>query len=201
MRKQPQQRRSREMVDRIVSAGRAVLSEDGYDACSTNRIAARAGVSPGSVYQYFPDKASIVAAVIDGWSDETAERVAASLADRVGEPGGAGMVRATVEALLSALEADPELLRVVSEELPLAQHKERRTALERRVRELTATWLAVRPGTAPDPATTAWVLVLALENLAVRWVLDAPPIPRERIVEELVALVTGYLGAARAPGP
>ena len=123
------------MVERIVAAGRAVLAEDGYDACSTNRIAARAGVSPGSIYQYFPDKAAIVAAVIEGWSDETAERVAASLADRVGEPGGIGMVRATIEALLSALEADPELLRVVSEELPLAQHKDRRTALERRVRE------------------------------------------------------------------
>lgn len=198
MRKQPQQRRSREMVDRIVAAGRAVLAEEGYDACSTNRIAARAGVSPGSIYQYFPDKAAIVAAVIDRWSDETAERVTASLADRVGEPGGAGMVRATVEALLSALAADPELLRVVSEELPLAQHKHRRTALERRVRELTATWLAVRStSTAPEPSVSAWVLVLALENLAVRWVLDGPPIPRERIVEELVALVTGYLSATR----
>ena len=83
----------------------------------------------------------------------------------------------------------------------MAQHKERRTALERRVRELTATWLAVRPGasTAPDPAVSAWVLVLALENLAVRWVLDSPPVPRERLVEELVALVTGYLSAPR-PG-
>ena len=191
------------MVDRIVAAGRAVLAEEGYDACSTNRIAARAGVSPGSVYQYFPDKAAIVAAVIEGWSDETAERVAASLADRVGEPGGIGMVRATIEALLSALEADPELLRVVSEELPLAQHKDRRTALERRVRELTATWLAVRPGasTAPEPAVSAWVLVLALENLAVRWVLDSPPVPRERLVEELVALVTGYLSAPRPGWP
>lgn len=187
------------MVDRIVTAGRAVLAEEGYDACSTNRIAARAGVSPGSLYQYFPDKAAVVAAVIDGWSEEVSERVAASLADRVGEPGGAGMVRATVEALLAAIEADPELLRVVAEELPVAQHKERRTALERRVRELTATWLAVRPGASsvPEPATSAWVLVLALEQLAVRWVLDRPPIPRERIVDELVALVTGYLSAPR----
>ena len=180
------------MVDRIVDAGRAVLAEDGYDACSTNRIAARAGVSPGSLYQYFPDKAAVVAAVIDGWSDETAERVAASLAERAGETGPA-MVRATVEALLAALEADPELLRVVTEELPQARHKQRRDALERRVRELTAAWLGA--GGVPDPATAAWVLVLALENLAVRWVLDRPPVPREALVEELVSLVTGYLSA------
>ncbi|WP_300540494.1 hypothetical protein [uncultured Nocardioides sp.] len=61
-----------------------------------------------------------------------------------------------------------------------------------------ATWPTTCP-TAPDPAVSAWVLVLALENLAVRWVLDSPPVPRERLVEELVALVTGYLSAPR-PG-
>jgi AcrR family transcriptional regulator len=200
MRKEPQQRRSREMVHRIVGAGRAVLAEEGYDACSTNRIATRAGVSPGSVYQYFPDKAAIVAAVIDGWSEETSERVAAALADRLGERDPIAMVRATVDALLAALEADPELLRVVSEELPVAVHKGRRAALERRVRELTAAWLTVRPGstTISDPGTSAWLLVLTLEQLAVRWVLDRPPIAREQLVEEIVVLVSGYLAAPRA---
>lgn len=197
MRKAPQQARSREMVERIVAAGRTVLIERGYDAFSTNRVATVAGVSPGSLYQYFPDKAAILEVVIDRYWEEVADRVAASLADRIGEFGPA-MVRATADALLTALEADRELLRVVAEELPVQRNRERRAALERRVRELVTTYLAARPGTStrPHPAVTAWVVVLAIENLAMRWVLDQPEtVTREQLLDEVLALVGGYLSA------
>ncbi|WP_219996319.1 TetR/AcrR family transcriptional regulator [Nocardioides humi] len=195
MRKAPQQARSREMVERIVAAGRTVLVERGYDAFSTNRVATVAGVSPGSLYQYFPDKAAILAVVIDRYWEEVAERVAASLADRIGA-FGPSMVRDTADALLTALEADRELLRVVAEELPIQRSKERRAALERRVRELAATYLAARPDLThrPSPAIAAWVVVNAVENLAVRWVLDQPSVvSREQLLDEMVALVGGYL--------
>lgn len=184
------------MVERLVAAGRSVLVTEGYDALSTNKVAAAAGVSPGSLYQYFPDKSAILAVVIDRYWEEVAERVAASLADHVGEVGP-GMVRATADALLTALEADPVLLRVVAEELPISHTRERRATLERRVRELAATYLMARPDATrrPDPAATAWVVVLAIESLAVRWVLDEPPIERHRMLDEIVALVAGYLQA------
>lgn len=194
MRKEPRQARSRQMVERIVDAGRDVLLSDGYDAFSTNRVAATAGVSPGSLYQYFPDKSAIVDVVIDRYWDEVAERVAAALADRISETGPA-MVRDTADALVSALEADRPLLRVVAEELPVASNRDRRGLLEQRVRELMATYLAARPDASrrPDPSVAAWVLVLALENLAMRWVLDQPRISREQLLDEIVALVGGYL--------
>ena len=183
------------MVERILAAGRAVLVERGYDAFSTNRVAAVAEVSPGSLYQYFPDKAAILELVVDRYWDEVAERVTASLADRLGTTGIA-MIRGTSAALIEALEADPVLLRVVSEELPLARNRQRRAVLEGRVRELVAAYLALRPGASarPDPAAAAWVIVLAVESLATRWVLDQPSIARERVVEEMTALVAGYLG-------
>lgn len=192
----PQQARSREMVARIVAAGRRVLVEQGYDAFSTNRVAAAAGISPGSLYQYFPDKAAILDLVIDQYWDEVADRVAASLADRLGEVGPA-MVRSTADALLSALESDRELLRVVTVELPAARSAARRAALERRVRELATAYLAARPVAGRDPAAAAWVVVLAMENLALRWVLDSPPaLSREQLLDEVVALFSGYLAAA-----
>lgn len=182
------------MVDRIVAAGRSVLVTDGYDAFSTNRVAAAAGVSPGSVYQYFPDKAAIVDVVVDRYWDDVAEKVAAALADRIGTFGPA-MVRETADALLGALEDDPAVLRVVAEELPISRNRDRLTVLERRVRDLVSTFLAARPESShrPDPAVTAWVVVIALEQLAVRWVLDQPPVTREQVVEEILALVSGYL--------
>ncbi|GAA3533684.1 TetR/AcrR family transcriptional regulator [Nocardioides daeguensis] len=195
MRKAPQQARSREMVERLVTAGRRVLVERGYDAFSTNRVATVAGVSPGSLYQYFPDKAAILEVVIDRYWEEVADRVAASLADRIGE-FGPGMVRATTDALLTALEADRELLRVVAEELPVQRNRERRAALERRVRELMTTYLAARPDSShrPNPAVASWVVVLAIENLAMRWVLDQPEVvTRDQLLDEVLALVGGYL--------
>lgn len=197
MRKSPQQARSRDMVERIVAAGREVLVASGYDAFSTNRVAAAAGVSPGSLYQYFPDKAAILDVVIDRYWSEVAEDVAASLADRIGELGPA-MVRDTADALVSALEADPVVLRVVAEELPIGRNRDRRAALERRVRELATTLLAARPETStrPSPAVAAWVVVLAVENLALRWVLDQPEaVSRDQLLDEMVALVGGYLSA------
>jgi AcrR family transcriptional regulator len=188
------------MVDRIVAAGRAVLVDDGYDAFSTNRVAARAGVSPGSLYQYFPDKGAIVDVVVDRYWEEVAERVAASLADRIADFGPTA-VRETADALLAALEDDPALLRVVARELPLSRNHARLEALERRVRDLVATYLAVRPeaSTRPTPAVTAWVVVIAMEQLAVRWVLDRPSVTREQLLDEVQAFVTGYLGPV-SPG-
>lgn len=195
MRRSPQQARSRDMVERIVAAGRAVLVHDGYDAFSTNRVAREAGISPGSLYQYFPDKAAVLDVVVDRYWDEIADAIAAALADRVGAAPGPGLIRDTVDALLLALESDPVLLRVVAEDLPVRHSRARRQALERRVRELTTLFLATSPrARQTSPATTAWILTVVAENVALRWVLDQPSgISREQVVDELVAVVSRYL--------
>lgn len=64
-RKQPCQARSRHAVAAIVEACRQILRTDGYSAASTRRIAERAGVSIGSLYQYFPSKEAVVVAVAE----------------------------------------------------------------------------------------------------------------------------------------
>jgi AcrR family transcriptional regulator len=74
----PRQRRSQEIVDSIVQAGQLVLLEAGPDALTTNRIAERAGVSIGSLYRYFPNKAAIVDAIYEA----EAKLEAASALDR-----------------------------------------------------------------------------------------------------------------------
>ena len=182
------------MVERIVAAGRSVLVDDGYDAFSTNRVAAEAGISPGSLYQYFPDKAAILDVVVDRYWERVADGVAASLSDRITGIGPT-LVRDVADALLTALESDRALMRVVAEELPLGRNRERLSDLERRVRDLSTAYLAARPATSrrPDPAAAAWMIVLAIENLAVRWVLDRPAITRDEFLDEIVALVGGYL--------
>lgn len=63
-RKVPQQARSRKMVSQILEAATRVLEEDGLKGFNTNAVAEAAGISIGSLYQYFPDKDSMVAMLI-----------------------------------------------------------------------------------------------------------------------------------------
>lgn len=65
MRRPPQQKRSREMVERLLDATAATLAERGLDNTTTNHIAERAGVSIGSLYQYFPDKQALIEALLE----------------------------------------------------------------------------------------------------------------------------------------
>lgn len=64
-RKKPVQRRAKETVRAIVEATAHLLREGGVDAVSTNAVAVRAGVSIGSLYQYYPSRESLVAAVVE----------------------------------------------------------------------------------------------------------------------------------------
>jgi AcrR family transcriptional regulator len=74
----PQQARSKRMVDKILRAATRVFTEVGFEAATTNLIAERAGVSVGSLYQFFPNKVSLLRAIQKGWL----ERLRADL-DRV----------------------------------------------------------------------------------------------------------------------
>ncbi len=63
-RKQPVQRRSIAVVDAILEASIRVLDKEGYSAFNTNRVAEVAGVSVGSIYQYFPSKQAILMTIL-----------------------------------------------------------------------------------------------------------------------------------------
>ena len=68
-RSRPQQSRSRAKLGRILTATAELLEELSYDDLGTRLIAERAGVSIGSLYRFFPDKDSIVQALLLGWLD------------------------------------------------------------------------------------------------------------------------------------
>src|SRR5689334_20025487 len=85
-RKAPHQERSRATVDAILAATARILVKDGYDRASTNKIAAAAGVSVGSLYQYFPSKEALVAALIEKHSAEMLEIFEAQATQLLGAP-------------------------------------------------------------------------------------------------------------------
>ncbi|MGH8456078.1 MAG: TetR/AcrR family transcriptional regulator, partial [Stenotrophobium sp.] len=65
MRKKPVQQRSRQMVETLIDAAAQTIAERGLADTTTNHIADRAGVSVGSLYQYFATKEALIDAVSD----------------------------------------------------------------------------------------------------------------------------------------
>ena len=97
-RKQPQQIRSNELVTAILDAAVQVLAKEGAQRFTTARVAERAGVSVGSLYQYFPNKAAILFRLqSDEWRS-TRELLRGILADRTKPPQA--RLRALVHAFI-----------------------------------------------------------------------------------------------------
>jgi len=197
LRKAPQQERSRQMVERIVDAGMRVLADQGYERTTTNRVADEAGISPGSLYQYFPNKAAVLDAVIDRYSRDFSEQLAALVLPPVG-PDPAATVRATFDGLMDVLEANREYVRLIAEQLPRSQTGERTGQVERRIRDLVGAYLVFAPSRERiEPSASAWILVRMVEHLAVQFVLESPSIPRDQLVDELVRMTMAHLGPGR----
>jgi len=90
---------------------------EGFDKASTNRIAEVAGVSVGSLYQYFPGKEALVAAVIERHQQEIIQLVRGELAKVADRPIEQGL-RTLVAAGVKAHRLDPKLHRVLAEQIP-----------------------------------------------------------------------------------
>jgi AcrR family transcriptional regulator len=85
LRRQPAQRRGAARVDQLLDACGQLLEEGGYESLTTRAVAERAGSSIGSLYQFFADKAALVAAFGQRNLDRFTERITASL--EAGPPG------------------------------------------------------------------------------------------------------------------
>ncbi len=122
-RKQPRQPRGHETQARILDAARRVFATHGYAAGTTNRIAAEAGLSIGSLYQYFPNKDAILVQLVDAHIDAGSARLDRALADVFaahgpGLPPLAVLVGAVVDAMVEVHATDRRLHRVLFEEAP-----------------------------------------------------------------------------------
>lgn len=108
-RKEPQQARSAQLVSDILEAAARVLTRDGARRFTTARVAERAGISVGSLYQYFPNKEAILFRLqTDEWK-QTSGLLQDMLADRSLPP--AERLRAVVRAFFRS-EVEEAALRV-----------------------------------------------------------------------------------------
>src|SRR5215467_11158950 len=116
-RKRPRQIRSKATVDTILQATARVLVKHGFDGLTTNAVASAAGVSIGSLYQYFPNKEALVAALAERHLEDMNAAVLAELA-RVATLPIAEAARRVIELTIRAHAIDPALHRVLIEQVP-----------------------------------------------------------------------------------
>jgi len=192
-RRKPSQVRAELTRERILAAAAHVFAEHGYASGTTNRIAARARISIGSLYQYFPNKDAILAELLIRHIDRGTWTEAEAL------DLSPGTLEATVRALIrDAIDNhsdDPELLRLMIEEAPVSQelldtidrHGKLRTA---QVRDVLVRHPDVHVG---DPDVAADLVLLTVEMNTHKFMAAPRTIPVETFENELVAMVTRYL--------
>jgi AcrR family transcriptional regulator len=201
-RKSASQKRSQATVEALLDATARVLTREGYDRASTNRIAAKAGVSVGSLYQYFPNKEALVAALVarhnrqmlDLLRDALKEMASRDLATAMRE-----LVRANVDAHL----VDPALHRIFAEQVPRMGQLAEIEGLQRETFLLIRSYLEARRKeiSVRDLDSATSICVTTVEALTHEFVIDkaaAPDGERDRFIEEVTRLVVGYLRPGRA---
>lgn len=117
VRRKPSQERSLATCEALIEATARVLVEEGYDRLSTNRVAAVAGVSIGSLYQYYPNKEALVGAVLTREMASVSAVLRAAIAGNLEAPLPV-FVSALVEALLQSHRENVALRRVMMEQVP-----------------------------------------------------------------------------------
>lgn len=178
------------MVERIVAAGTCVLEQRGYPDASTNRIAREAGISPGSLYQYFPDKDAIVAEITRRLIGDFAAEIAPALRRAAGEPPPAA-TRLVLDAVLAALQRQAGLLHALVDRVPAVEQHAALQAVRGHIGDIVYHRLsgdaeALRQ---PDIERATWTIVELSQHLLVRYVLDSPPIERDAFLDDVTYLI------------
>jgi AcrR family transcriptional regulator len=194
-RKRPQQARSRATVTIILDATIRILDREGADAATTTRVAEVAGISIGSLYQYFSDRDAILDALQDREFERAMEMMERLLA--IGTRASAREVaREVVQGLLALYAAAPGLHRVLALEGVRVTPAERVKAFDMRVIAVIRSFLAVSSWSVrrKNVDAAAFVVFQSVRATLLSRMLEAPPgLDDETVTEELTDLVHRYL--------
>jgi AcrR family transcriptional regulator len=193
--KLPKQTRSRLTFDAIVDACAQLLCERGYGALTTNHIAERAGVSIGSLYEYFSDKDAIVYEVVRRTSHGFSEDAAQPLAGFHNVPLREAL-RAWLGALAAAMRSRQELLKAIAEEVPFAiREPHRREAWARHLALAHTAYRMAGPRVRQDRVDEVAFLIVTLVDAALnRLFLESPEgVSADDVLDELTQRLSEWV--------
>lgn len=204
-RKSATQKRSQAMVETLLDATARVLAREGYDRASTNRIAATAGVSVGSLYQYFPNKEALVAALVARHNREMLQLLQDALKE-VASFDLATAIRELVRAALDAHLVDSTLHRIFAEQVPRMGQLAKIEALQQETFLMVRSYLEERREeiSVRDLDSATSICVTTVEALTHEFVINRPHTldsDRDRFIDEVTRLIVGYLQPSHAAKP
>jgi AcrR family transcriptional regulator len=195
MRRQPKQARSQERVKQILNVAEQMFIAEGYNATTTNAIAARAGVPIGSLYQFFPDKGSIVQALAVRYVEALQQRFNALHCVETRQMSLSSYVDHVINAIEQFFNDYPGYHAIFMQAQDAISELE---AIESDAdSQLIQDWATILseyyPGReSADYKTIAFMLVKAIGTLL--WLsLSQDSISRQRLVEETKRLILSYL--------
>lgn len=193
-RKKPRQKRSQETVKAILQATTHILKEEGYDKTSTNRVAKRAGVSIGSLYQYFPNKEALVTALFEQHHEQMLEQLQTMIVD-LGDAPLTVAVRTYVKAMIEAHEVNADLHRVLVEQV-MHLGVDYIQELNHRICQMVEMYLASRTETIlpQNLKMASFVLVSAVESVSHAGILySGDSFDIGALQDEITDLILRYL--------
>lgn len=199
-RNQPRQARSRATVEVILDAMIRIFEQEGSEAATTARVAEVAGVSVGTLYQYFANRD----AILDALQDREFERATAMMKGVLENPSGASnrdLARLVVEELLRLYRSAPTLHRVLVVEGLRVTPAERVQAFDGRIVGVIKAFL-VHAGSRirrKDRDAAAFVVYQSVRASMLAYLIEAPAGVDERaLVDELTDLIVRYLSEPEA---
>ena len=197
-RKRPRQRRAKATLDAIFEASIQVLLSEGQQRLTTTSVAERAGVSVGTMYQYFPHKQALIHALNERYLEVLSERVEAACRAQHGATIGR-MVDALVSTYWAAKTERPEVTRVLYQTVVGMDNRSLIEAFGTRADAATAAMLASASDAAFVDLRTVTLTFLTTVFGTVRNVFerDLPAPDADAVLGQLMLMCRAYLESVR----
>lgn len=203
MRKRPCQQRSQQMVDILLEACGRVIARQGLASLTTNRVATEAGVSVGSLYQYFANKQELLEALLERMALDMTRLIDARMTQLL-EADVATAVKMLLREMLAFIRGgDGRYLEVVRhwQQLQTLRVVDR---LEQHLSEVCRRYLLrhVRQFPIENPIPVLFVIINGTLMTLVRYLaLDNPPLSEEELIDNLTGMLAAYLASAAGQRP
>lgn len=196
MRKKPTQKRSQLTVDALLEATAQVLVDCGYNKASTNRIAERAGVSIGSLYEYFPNKDSLVTALIEKNAAEVLAKLTLNITHYISlKPKEA--IKAWILEVIDVLGDKADVVRVCINQVPYLMEipsiQTLDSSLVQVATQVSANFLPDQQRLNGERRNTRIILLTTMVGAAIVSITINPPKSVDHAVDELTDMVARML--------
>ena len=195
MKKTPTQGRSRQMVDALIEATARIIAERGWQGTTTNHIAVRAGVSVGSLYQYFESREDLLIALMHRERDRFMQRLDDAVTGLMGGGDARQVIRTLLEIAFAECEQDEALFAALSNDWHILGASEFADALQVYMLDALRLFLSKLYDVYEpiDAATVSFMLTNGAVMIISRFFTNKPMgVTKQKLLDEMTNLYAGY---------